>query len=578
MKKSILSFLFTVLSITFICSQSFTDISASITGMGRSAIAWGDYDNDGDLDFIMAGINAAGDKDARLYSNDEGNFDEASKTFVGVEDAAVAWGDYDNDGDLDLVLLGNGSNGDVCIIYRNDGGDVFTDIEAGLPGISNGDASWGDYDNDGDLDLFVTGNWMAKIFINDDGIFTDSGQEFGYWGSSRVCWGDYDNDGDLDVLLIGDSGAGARTKIFENRGGNFLDSEIELEGRMAGDAIWVDFDNDGDLDVNVSGYDDALEANFNLYLNQGDGVFEEHFTGVEEAALNSVSWGDFDNDGDLDILQSGNGTGCGVVINGIYENMFPYFAKVYDNFSTAIRSSLAWADYDNDGDLDFLISGLTYTDQPFAKIYRNDEGENAYVQNSQPGIPPALMTQVDGNAVTFSWEKASDFETPQDGLNYNIRLGSLSGECDVITPMSNDLTGKRKVQGIGNVNQSLSMTVYGLDEGTYYWTVQSIDQAFEGSEFAAEQSFNITITDIDDINENVPAISLYPNPAIDFLDIELSQKESVEVTLLNTQGAEVKSLSATGQCRVNISDLPAGIYFVLVKLNGVPAIHKFVKQ
>jgi predicted nucleotidyltransferase len=128
----------------------------------------------------------------------------------------VAWGDYDNDGDLDILLTGYGvvGGGPVAKVYRNDGpaagsGWNFVDSGAQLTGVYRSSVAWGDYDNDGDLDILLTGDSgdspVAKVYRNDGGVFADSGRRMtpSALESGSVAWGDYDNDGDLDILLTG---------------------------------------------------------------------------------------------------------------------------------------------------------------------------------------------------------------------------------------------------------------------------------------------------------------------------------------------------------------------------------------
>jgi len=103
------------------------------------------------------------------------NFTLSSIDLTGVYQSSVAWGDYDNDGDLDILLTGKaGSNNPVAKVYRNDSG-TFTDIGASLTGVYGGSAAWGDYDNDGDLDILLTGMNVCKVYRNDSGTFTDVG-------------------------------------------------------------------------------------------------------------------------------------------------------------------------------------------------------------------------------------------------------------------------------------------------------------------------------------------------------------------------------------------------------------------
>lgn len=572
--KSNLIALLIILFPAITTAQLFLDIDAGLTGTGRSDVNWADFDADGDLDVVVSGLGADDTRHTIIYRNDEGTFNEAGAGIPGMKEVRADWGDYDNDGDLDLAIAGNTDEGDRSFIYRNNEG-VFENIEAGLPNISIGDIKWGDYDNDSDLDLFVTGNWMGKIYRNDDGIFNDSGQDFGFWASSSVAWGDYDNDGDLDILLIGDSGAGAKSKIYRNDVGIFSDSEIVLGGLMAGTAHWIDMDNDGDLDISLSGYNDALEAQFYLYENEGGGTFDPYYGGIEGVALSAVDWGDYDNDGDLDMIMSGKATGCGAFTSGIYRNDFPFFVKIGSSFSTLFRSTVKWADYDNDGDLDFIISGLTTSENPVTKIYRNTEGINLYQQNSIPQAPATIEADVDGNSVIFNWTRGTDNETPAEGLYYNFRLGTTEDGCEIISCMSHLNNGLRKVIGIGNANQDTSWIVKGLDPGTYYYSVQSIDQCFAGSEFSAVQSFDITATSVAGQSLNT-SVSVFPNPATDYINL-VTERES-RVSISDIRGTEIYSGSVTGNERIDITELTNGIYILRIDEGGKSQTKRFIKR
>jgi hypothetical protein len=153
---------------------AFTDINAGLPGVQSCSVAWGDYDNDGDLDIALAGQSST-TPIARIYRNNgAGSFTDINAGLTGVTLCSLAWGDYDNDGDLDLAVAGSTINDYISRIYRNNGNGTFCDISAGLTGVACCSLAWGDYDNDGDLDLAISGadtggNPITKIYRNDIG-------------------------------------------------------------------------------------------------------------------------------------------------------------------------------------------------------------------------------------------------------------------------------------------------------------------------------------------------------------------------------------------------------------------------
>ena len=159
--------------------QVFTELSTSIPGLRYPSLAWGDCDNDGDLDLLVAGDTGT-NTITRIYRNQSGEFHDIQAGLPGIADGAAAWGDYNGDGRLDFALTGNGTAGKISRIYRNNGNSTFTDINAGLPGLEASTLTWGDYDNDGDLDLFLTGytgsSYVGAIYRNlGNDLFVDSG-------------------------------------------------------------------------------------------------------------------------------------------------------------------------------------------------------------------------------------------------------------------------------------------------------------------------------------------------------------------------------------------------------------------
>lgn len=252
---------------------------------------WGDYDNDGDLDILLFGliVNIRPEPVAKIYRNDMGTFNESGAVddvLVPISAGDGAWVDYDQDGDLDIFMTGRDSDEKrTAKLYRNDSG-IFVDggnADDVLTGFSPASSDWGDFDNDGDLDLIVSG-WTNQgttthIYRNEGGQLVDSGSVddgLAQVTEGTATWGDLDNDGDLDLLLTGRSGGNFTTKIYVNSGGSFVDSgplDDALPSIAHGRVAWGDFDNDADLDIALTGYVPGVsEPGYRvtkLYRNEG---------------------------------------------------------------------------------------------------------------------------------------------------------------------------------------------------------------------------------------------------------------------------------------------------------------------
>ena len=295
---------------------AFTDIGAGLLPVSGSA-AWGDFDNDNDLDILLAGLSPAYGYVAKVYRNDDGVFTDVGAALAGASDSA-AWGDYDGDGDLDILLV----DYSVTKVYRNEGGGVFTDTTAALPGVFLGGAAWGDYDEDGDLDIVLVGRNegvvpIARVYRNDGGAFTDIGVPLEPVSHGAVAWGDCDGDGLLDIVLAGQNASSKNiARVYRNRGGGaFTDMGAALAGIADAQIALGDYDSDGDLDILIGG---GLGGDTALYRNDRGGRFTDTKVALPSAKLGSVAWGDYDGDGDLDLVLAGHGDFLG-------------FASVYRN-------------------------------------------------------------------------------------------------------------------------------------------------------------------------------------------------------------------------------------------------------
>jgi hypothetical protein len=339
---------------------------------GGQPNAWADYDNDGDLDEFV-GFRG---RPNRLYQQDHGRFVDVAAA-VGladnVETRAAAWGDFDGDGNLDLYV--GFIDGTPNKLYRNDGnGRHFTDVGASagvnVSGVTR-QVSWIDYDNDGDLDLFVAfRDKPNRLFRNDGGRFTDVTDASGIGDKRKTVgavWFDIDGDGDLDLFVANQNGD--TNGLFRNDHGRFVDVAREWgveaprkseEFGGVGPAV-ADFDNDGYFDLFVANYGpSAIYRNDRgrRFVDVTDAVgllFEQHAT--------TPSWGDYDNDGWPDLYVAGYLVNVTHYPDHLFHNLRApggptHFEEVLPDIVREHDGShgVQWVDFDGDGALDLALT------------------------------------------------------------------------------------------------------------------------------------------------------------------------------------------------------------------------------
>lgn len=307
-------------------NNRFNEVYNPIINVYRGSFDWGDYNNDGIDDVFVIGEDAKGNLGSYLYrSNRTTNFTLISTPIEGYRDGSVEWGDYDRDGDLDLLITGETKKGAQSNIYRNDRNNKFTKVDAKLPGVNYGKGRWADYDNDGDLDILLSGNESSGMVItclynNDNGNFTNVNIGFKALKLSDAAWGDYDNDGDLDLAIIGESQKGSvESRLYKNNAnGSFSQVFPGFTNVRSGSLDWGDMDHDGDIDLLLTG-ESVNGPVSKVYRNDRNNQFFDINANIIGLYMSDGHWGDYDNDGDLDVVVSGMSTNYDF-ISRVYRN------------------------------------------------------------------------------------------------------------------------------------------------------------------------------------------------------------------------------------------------------------------
>ena len=456
-------------------------LALSIQNYGNLLV--GDYDNDSDYDIyfssafweLVPGI---------CITNQEAGFKQVDLSLENVycSGRGQAWGDIDNDNDLDLIISGaDQNNSPVSKIYRNDGEGNYSEIDASIERVSESATAFGDLDNDGDQDLIISGlridgKPIAKIYLNiGKGVFIESEIAIKGLSAGSILICDLDSDMDNDVVMNGyDINKKSETVILRN------DKQLEftiLEDMLPGIAwgMWsaADINKDGLLDL--IGVDAAYEYLYASVQSKGLSFtsYRLHGSSIENSRLDL---GDYDNDGNMDIVLSTgmilrNNGGANPATQFEIDNAYPR-ANVPGDVAC-----LAWF---NSQSNDILFSSSIDNG---AVLFKGDTAIE------KPTEPQNLKSRIFDKTTLLSWSRPQNPSSTM-GLTYNLRVGKTPGGCEILSPMS-DSMGFHKIDDLGNCSMSEAWKLENLPPGEYYWSIQTIDCNHVGSSFAEEQSFEV---------------------------------------------------------------------------------------
>lgn len=584
-----------------------------------------DYDLDGDLDIAVLGYYVVYNisvEDKLVLLRNDGSADSVKWDFSYIDiplgsltsgASDLAWGDFDNDTDLDLVV---GTDG-ATILYKNDSGSlILTDTELPNYWEENSQAefdlrsiTWADYDNDGDQDLLIPSVFDNNTFsyrtllMRNDGpgqngswIFTETDSMFAPTSHAQSSWADFDGDQDLDLLLINvaplyDDGFIHR---YRNDGNGSFTRENILENLSVerGEVQWGDYDGDGDLDILVVGNLKEIDSTYTpmalrIYKNENDTFIPFDVISCIPCEgwfdLTAATWADYDSDGDMDILLAGThnpGTGNIEGRARIYTNNNGVFTES-GNELPAPRAAgdrggtFSWFDLDGDADLDYFIAGQYFVPggnglvEAQMHIYRND----VPALNEAPSMPIGLSaTVMTNNEVILSWLPSVDDHTPGPAITYDLVVVRNGTHVPISSLQRVGEDTFSRLPEPGNISAVVEWSLAGLVNGQYQWQLRAVDAAYAGSPIAFGE-FNIGVVSVDGDGNNLPADynlgQNYPNPFNPATTIKYSIHKAGQVTLkiYDALGTEIAVLVDENKQAGNYvltferNNLSSGVYF-----------------
>lgn len=539
------------------------DVSFGAGFSFAGGLSFFDFNNDGwdDLTFASRDGNPI-----YFYQNNNGSFNTVDLNLVdNLNDTRqINWVDIDNDGDNDLFVVSNNASNRL---YENDGNMVLSDITSSsgisIALVDSWGASWGDYNNDGYLDLFLSSrdiaNGIQPNFLyrnNGDNTFTDvstfAGISDNNHNSFCSAFFDFNNDGWQDIYIANDRITTSNILYRNNGDETFTDVSVSSGTNIVMDAMSTtidDYNNDGYLDIYIT---NTASGNYFL-MNNGDETFT-NIAGSTGTVFNSIAWGavflDADNDTKLDLYVSGQRDGTtGQLPSAFYENqgnggfIIPTGAG-FDN-DTAASFSNAIGDINNDGLPDISVLNIG-SDNHFLWMNTNREG-NKWLKVTLEGTTSNRM-----------------------GIGSWIEI-SLSGNKQY----------RYTLNGEGYTSQNSGSEFFGLGNSTTVdyvkvtWLSGVEDVLYNVS---ANQKLDIVEGSTLSINTSTLEnnVIIFPNPSNGNIQID-TKLDSYQIDLFNILGARVFSQNnLTHNTNLDLSYLKSGVYVLKIKSGRQTSIKKIV--
>jgi hypothetical protein len=516
----------------------------------------------------------------------------------------VSFADFDNDGWDDITYTSD--NGDNIYFLKNNDGQFNL---VSFTGISNTSKTkqviWVDYDNDGDKDLFVTAlEGKNSFYINDGEMnFTDISSTIGIFQTDLFTYGasfgDIDNDGDLD-LFISNRSPLDHNYLYRNDSGTYVDitnsSGISLEGQLSFCSIFFDYDKDGLQDIYVS---NDKEENINrLYRNLGDGVFQDvsdfSNAGIDISAM-STTLGDFNNDGWFDIYITNTPFSqiSSIIGNVLLKNNGDgTFTNIATETGTSFNS-LGWGsvflDADNDGFLDLYVSSsLNGSSQFLSSAFYHQQNDETFIIPQDIGFSSDLresysnaigdinndgkpeIVVVNDTENNFLWQNNSS------NLNNWLKVkleGVISNRDGIGNTIEINIDGQSQYRytlaGEGYLAQNSFYEFFGIGNATEVdyvkvtWTATGESEIINN--IAANQAIIIkegsgVLSSVNNLKDTT--FRVYPNPSANgFFKISVANQEIVSLQVFDISGRLItKKIDLKNNDQINLSQYQKGVY------------------